>query len=84
MNWMWTGGLANYQQGTIWDGVEIENCDIFEVSQWTYNYGEMIGALAWMHKAVRPLSSNFLSILVLTIDRYRRVTKPTSTSPLPS
>jgi hypothetical protein len=61
---MWTGGLANYVQGTIWDGVEIENCDIYEVSQWSYNYGEMIGALAWMHKAVRTPLPRPRSLLI--------------------
>lgn len=56
MNWLWSSGMANYETGSVYDGVETENCGIFEVSQWSYNWGELIGALAWMHQAVRPFS----------------------------
>lgn len=45
--------MANYETGSVYDGVETENCGTFEISQWSYNWGELIGALAWMHEAVR-------------------------------
>lgn len=32
-------------------------CGTFNVNQWTYNYGQLIGSLAWLHLAVRSLPS---------------------------
>jgi len=49
--WLFTNGLGSIDQGLIYDGVSASNCLSITGSQWSYNYGELLGALAWMHKA---------------------------------
>lgn len=51
--WLSTSGLANNITGMLWDGVGVDACLSFTVSQWTYNYGQMLGSLAWMFKATK-------------------------------
>lgn len=52
MDWVISSGLANAQTGDILDGKNVGSCNVVTGSQWTYNYGEMLGALSWMHLAV--------------------------------
>lgn len=52
LNWMFSGGLCTASNGAMWDGFETTGCGIFEVSQWSYNYGQLLGSLAWMYQAV--------------------------------
>lgn len=77
LNWMFSGGLCIQASGAMWDGFETSNCGVFEVSQWSYNYGQLIGALAWMHEAVSFFFFFFLAlsgfdqnILKLTISLF--------------
>jgi len=49
--WLFNNGLGSLSDGLIYDGVSTSNCLSITGSQWSYNYGELIGALAWMHKA---------------------------------
>ncbi|KAA1110359.1 hydrolase 76 protein [Puccinia graminis f. sp. tritici] len=51
LDWTTTSGIANQQSGVIWDGVEADACGKFSTSLWSYNYGQMLGSLAWMYKA---------------------------------
>ncbi|PLW57165.1 hypothetical protein PCANC_03107 [Puccinia coronata f. sp. avenae] len=51
LDWVSSSGLGNSQTGILWDGVEAEACANFTTSTWSYNYGQMLGSLAWMFKA---------------------------------
>lgn len=52
-----SSGLADPSSGKIFDGMNVGACSTFAVNQWSYNYGELLGAFAWMHKAVRTIFS---------------------------
>lgn len=45
--------LAFPPEGLIFDGFPITACASPSADQWSYNYGQTLGALAWMHLAVR-------------------------------
>lgn len=51
LDWVISSGLANPETGVLLDGMSTGNCQEFTTRQWTYNYGQWLGSLAWMHKA---------------------------------
>lgn len=51
MDWVISSGLGNPQTGMLLDGVATTDCTKFTKLLWSYNYGQLLGALAWMHKA---------------------------------
>ncbi|PLW27520.1 hypothetical protein PCANC_25143 [Puccinia coronata f. sp. avenae] len=51
LDWVISSGLANPGTGLLMDGVSVKNCTDFTTFQWSYNYGQWLGSLAWMHRA---------------------------------
>ncbi|KAA1110436.1 hydrolase 76 protein [Puccinia graminis f. sp. tritici] len=51
LEWVISSGIANPKTGLLMDGLSINNCTDFTTFQWSYNYGQWLGSLAWMHKA---------------------------------
>ncbi|KAA1110377.1 hydrolase 76 protein [Puccinia graminis f. sp. tritici] len=51
MDWVFSSGLGNAQTGILYDGMNVGECGKFTTHLWSYNYGSLLGALAWMHKA---------------------------------
>jgi len=51
MDWVFSSGLGNTQSGVLYDGMNVGECGKFTTHLWSYNYGSLLGALAWMHKA---------------------------------
>ncbi|WAQ83153.1 hypothetical protein PtA15_3A520 [Puccinia triticina] len=51
IDWVVSSGLANPHTGLLMDGVSVKNCTDFTTFQWSYNYGQWLGSLAWMHRA---------------------------------
>lgn len=51
MDWVFSSGLGNIQTGVLYDGMNAGECGKFTTHLWSYNYGSLIGALTWMHKA---------------------------------
>ncbi|OAV89441.1 hypothetical protein PTTG_05992 [Puccinia triticina 1-1 BBBD Race 1] len=51
MDWVFSSGLGNVQTGVLYDGMNVGECGKFTTHLWSYNYGSLLGALAWMHKA---------------------------------
>ncbi|EFP77527.1 hydrolase 76 protein [Puccinia graminis f. sp. tritici] len=51
LEWVISSGLANPKTGLLMDGMSIKNCTDFTTYQWSYNYGQWLGSLAWMHRA---------------------------------
>uniref|UniRef100_A0A0S1MJU0 Mannan endo-1,6-alpha-mannosidase n=1 Tax=Phakopsora pachyrhizi TaxID=170000 RepID=A0A0S1MJU0_PHAPC len=50
-DWVFSSGLGNTQTGVLYDGMNVGECGKFTTHLWSYNYGSLLGALAWMHKA---------------------------------
>lgn len=51
LDWVFTSGLGNTQSGVLFDGMNVGACGQFTTHLWSYNYGSLFGALAWMHRA---------------------------------
>ncbi|POV97964.1 hypothetical protein PSHT_14286 [Puccinia striiformis] len=51
LDWVFSSGLGNIQTGTLYDGMNVGECGKFTSHFWSYNYGSLLGALSWMHKA---------------------------------
>ncbi|KAH9460082.1 hypothetical protein MJO28_004255 [Puccinia striiformis f. sp. tritici] len=51
VDWVISSGLANPHTGVLMDGISTKDCAAFTTFQWTYNYGQWLGSLAWMHRA---------------------------------
>lgn len=51
LDWITSSGIGNPQTGVLFDGVGIEDCSKYTTNLWSYNYGQLLGALSWMHKA---------------------------------
>lgn len=51
LDWISSSGIGNPKTGVLWDGLEAEACTDFSTSLWSYNYGQLLGALGWMFKA---------------------------------
>jgi len=69
LSWMQNNGIMTDTQ--IYDGVDTKNCLSIQGSQWSYNYGQLIGALAWLHQATGDqkyldLASPYLATAIST------------------
>jgi len=51
LEWVISSGLGNPRTGVLLDGVDVSKCSEFRHKQWSYNYGQFLGSLAWMGKA---------------------------------
>ncbi|KAG0146417.1 hypothetical protein CROQUDRAFT_62872 [Cronartium quercuum f. sp. fusiforme G11] len=51
LDWVLTSGVSNPKAGVLLDGVSVKNCSDFTEKLWSYTYGQLLGSLAWMHKA---------------------------------
>ncbi|CAH7682223.1 glycosyl hydrolase family 76-domain-containing protein [Phakopsora pachyrhizi] len=51
LDWVVSSGLANPQTGVLFDGAETDDCKKFTTFIWSYNYGQLLGSLAWMNLA---------------------------------
>jgi len=51
LDWVISSGLGSPETGVLFDGMSTKNCTEFTTFQWSYNYGQWLGSLAWMHKA---------------------------------
>ncbi|KAM0754499.1 family 76 glycoside hydrolase [Meredithblackwellia eburnea MCA 4105] len=68
MDWVLTGsGLVVQEQGQLFDGLNVGACGTITRDEWSYNYGELIGAMAWLHKATG--NSSYLSLAAPYVTR---------------
>ncbi|PLW14849.1 hypothetical protein PCANC_12581 [Puccinia coronata f. sp. avenae] len=51
LSWVMSSGLGNARTGVLLDGVSVTDCGKFRKQQWSYNYGQLLGSLAWLHRA---------------------------------
>lgn len=51
LEWVISSGLGNARTGVLLDGIDVNKCSEFRDNQWSYNYGQFLGSLAWMSKA---------------------------------
>ncbi|KAG0148353.1 hypothetical protein CROQUDRAFT_694779 [Cronartium quercuum f. sp. fusiforme G11] len=51
MDWVFSSGLGNKQTGMLYDGMNAGACGQFTSHLWSYNYGQLLGSLVWLHKA---------------------------------
>ncbi|KAH9815609.1 family 76 glycoside hydrolase [Melampsora americana] len=66
LDWVLTSGISNPETGLLLDGVSTTNCSDYTESLWSYSYGQLIGALAWMHKATK--SEKYLEMAIPFLD----------------
>ncbi|WAQ83208.1 hypothetical protein PtA15_3A577 [Puccinia triticina] len=71
MDWVFSSGLGNVQTGVLYDGMNVGECGKFTSHIWSYNYGALLGALAWMHKAT---GNNTYLDLVAPFYNYAQLT----------
>ncbi|EGG05863.1 family 76 glycoside hydrolase [Melampsora larici-populina 98AG31] len=60
-DWVISSGLGNTQTGVLADGMNAGACGSFTSHVWSYNYGQLLGAMAWMHKATN--NQTFLDLM---------------------
>jgi len=51
LEWVVSSGLGNARTGVLLDGVDVKKCSEFRDKQWSYNYGQFLGSLAWLSRA---------------------------------
>ncbi|PLW50196.1 hypothetical protein PCASD_01902 [Puccinia coronata f. sp. avenae] len=78
LDWVISSGLANPRTGLLMDGVSSKNCTDFITFQWSYNYGQLLGSLAWMHRATGD--QRFLDMAAPYLDYSARTFASSNTS----
>ncbi|OAV93529.1 hypothetical protein PTTG_00846 [Puccinia triticina 1-1 BBBD Race 1] len=51
LDWITSSAIGDQKTGILYDGLEANDCGKLSTSLWTYNYGQLLGSLAWMFKA---------------------------------
>ncbi|EFP77525.2 uncharacterized protein PGTG_03481 [Puccinia graminis f. sp. tritici CRL 75-36-700-3] len=78
LNWVISSGLGNTRTGVLFDGVDVKDCSHLKGEQWTYNYGQLLGALSGLHKATGD--QRYLNIATPFFDYSRRTFAASNTS----
>ncbi|MBW0479279.1 hypothetical protein O181_018994 [Austropuccinia psidii MF-1] len=53
LEWVISSSVGNSKIGILFDGLEADNCTKVTKKNWSYNYGQLLGSLAWMFKATK-------------------------------
>ncbi|WAQ83152.1 hypothetical protein PtA15_3A519 [Puccinia triticina] len=78
LNWVLSSGLGNQRTGVLFDGVGVDNCSKLKDQQWSYNYGQLLGALSRMYKATGE--QEYLDLATPFFDYSRRTFAAYNTS----
>ncbi|PLW27519.1 hypothetical protein PCANC_25144 [Puccinia coronata f. sp. avenae] len=76
LSWVMSSGLGNARTGILLDGVSVTDCGKFRKQQWSYNYGQLLGSLAWLNRATG--NTAYLDFGLPFFDVSRRVFAPSN------
>ncbi|EGG05778.1 family 76 glycoside hydrolase [Melampsora larici-populina 98AG31] len=75
LDWIMSSGLGNLNTGELLDGMPSNNCQQFTKTSWSYNYGQLIGSLAWMNLATK--NQTYLDMISPFFDYSVKLFAPT-------
>ncbi|KAH9825250.1 family 76 glycoside hydrolase [Melampsora americana] len=75
LDWIMSSGLGNLNTGELLDGMPTTDCTKFTKTSWSYNYGQLIGSLAWMNLATK--NQTYLDMISPFFDYSVKLFAPT-------
>ncbi|KAL8280357.1 hypothetical protein RQP46_007274 [Phenoliferia psychrophenolica] len=68
VDWLFgESGLVDVTVGVVYDGLNVDDCSEPTYSQWSYNPGQLMGAMAWMHQATS--NATYLTLANLFVNK---------------